>query len=230
MGALRTTFRDPESGRWTRVCCECRQTKDLEHDFYKARRIAMGTPKDWNYQCKKCKTAQLQELTRRQRADPQRGPELRAMYARLRREWRARNPDKERANRDRYWARLRKDPERYTRALENRRIEYRLRAEREGRSVRALSTAKMGREHLPKLPAKPLSELLDVLVTQYDGDTEALGRALNFSSRNLRAWRTGEREEVQFDVADRILTAAGLMWWEVWTEDEYPELHMRLAA
>lgn len=229
MGGPRTTFQDPETGRWTRVCCECRETKDLERDFYKARREMLGKPGDWGYQCKGCKQKQLKALERRQRADPEKGPVLRAYYARLAREWRARNPERDRARRKAYEERLRKDSMRYTRRLENKRIEYRLRAERAGRTVRNLP-ARMGAEPSPNLPAPPLAELLDGMAQQYEGGVAALGEALGFSPRNLYGWREGQRPYVKFHVADRILTNAGVAWWEVWTEERYPDLHARLAA
>lgn len=228
MGAPRTTFRDPDTGRWTRVCCDCKETKDLELDFYKARRDPTGRGSDWNYQCKPCKVVQLRELNKRRRDDPDRGPELRAMYARLAREWRARYPERALANRKRYVERLRKDPQRYTRSLENRRIEYRLRAEREGRTVRNAKAA-MIKENVPELPAKPLAEFLLEMAASRDS-IDQLAEELGFTPRSLFAWKTGERQRVRLDLADQILTNAGLMWWEVWSEEEFPELHEELAA
>jgi hypothetical protein len=38
------------------------------------------------------------------------------------------------------------------------------------------------------------------------------------TERNVRAWTVGERMDVQFDVADRVLTALDWCWWEVFNE------------
>lgn len=95
--------------------------------------------------------------------------------------------------------------------------------------IRHLPSARMARDVLPALPAMPLVNLLDRMA-ESRGSVDELASELHFSPRNLFAWRVGERQYVRFDVADRILTAAGLLWWEVWTEEEYPELHEALAA
>lgn len=230
MGAPRTTFRDPETGRWTRVCCECRQTKDLEVDFYKARREPAGSPRDWAYQCKICKVKQVRGLTKRQREDPKRAAEIRAQYAQLQREWRERNPERYRQARKRYFKNLHRDPARHARYLENRRIEYRLRLEQEGRStMRVLSTATMGHEGMPELPAGPLADLLADLAKTRES-VEQLAEEVGVSSRTFRRWREDEHPNVRFDVADAILIAIDRFWWEIWPEDEYPDLHARLAA
>lgn len=67
------------------------------------------------------------------------------------------------------------------------------------------------------LPAAPLV----VVIEEWRGDRpEPIVEQLGISDRNLRAWRDGERDSVQFDVADRILVGIDLLWWEVWKEDE----------
>lgn len=227
MGGKRTTFQDPETGRWTRVCCDCKQTKDLELDFYKARRVPRGDPTDWNYQCKRCKVRQVGELAERQRQDPKRGPELRAMYTRLMREWRARNPERDHTNAKRYRERLRRDPQRHARYLETLRIGYRLRAERGGRKVRGQSTVIMARDHLPKLPARPLGDLLYEIASQ-NGGIKGLCGELGLNERTVQRWRHGQASTVQFDQVDKVLTALNLTWWDIWDREHYPEVWERL--
>ena len=65
------------------------------------------------------------------------------------------------------------------------------------------------------------------------------GRSAQKPRRDLRsprhhgphahAWSHGERVLVKLTTADCILTSTGLNWFDVWTEDEYPEVHERLG-
>lgn len=227
MGAPRTTFQDPETGRWTRVCCECKQTKDLERDFYRARKLLIGSPTDWGYQCKSCKAAQAARLVATRKADPWIAKKDREKHARWMREWRRRNPGRDRATRQRYVEGVRKDPVRRARLLENARIDYRLRAEGEGRAVVRSLPAQRGPEGLPRLPVAPLVALVERLAA--DTTVSELAGRLGFHERQYRAWKH-EYKYVNFETADRVLTAAGVLWWEVWDEDKYPGLHEERAA
>lgn len=47
---------------------------------------------------------------------------------------------------------------------------------------------------------------------------EVLCERLGISDKTLREWRAGARPSVQFDLADRILTRLGWLWWDVWQE------------
>jgi hypothetical protein len=126
------------------------------------------------------------------------------------------------------------------------RIEYRLQKEREGVALAEVRTGPQWNAvegvseyaaPFERLPAWPLAAavraedarrqrahftgfLADPEVAQGDiagthlqvpGWTEA-------AERNVRAWHVGERLDVQFDVVDRVLTALGWCWWEVYNE------------
>lgn len=83
-----------------------------------------------------------------------------------------------------------------------------------------------------RLPAAPLHEALMRLVTGTLADDPVMqvcARA-GIDDRQLRAWAPGgSHQEVQFDIADRILTRLGLLWFDVW-EPGTPEGAVAAAA
>lgn len=230
MGGPRTTFQDPETGRWTRVCRSCKETKDLENDFYPSKRDEDGNVVVWAYDCGSCSVERKAERSKRMRADPVLGPLLRAQEWGYVKRWRERNKARylraHAAAKRRMWANAR----RRARTLENQRIAYRLKREREGKPVTGLhSTAAMASDHLPKLPAQPLGDLLYDVASQ-NGGIKGLCDELGLNERTAQRWHHGQASTVQFDQADKVLTALSLMWFEVWPEDRYPEVHRRMEA
>jgi hypothetical protein len=249
MGGKRTTFQDPETGQWMRRCSVCTEVKDLEDDFYRNTRNEPWEAKDWCYRCKVCNAEYVNGVEKRRREDPNSGPMVRAKDARRKRLERKRSPELHRGAVNRYRRRLRKNAQGWARHLEAQRIAYHLRIERAGRtSTRKLSTATMSNDALPKLPAAPLAVFVDSLIErarkQHDlvgvvsrgrhglngASAKSVCASLGIDERMLRAWRTGERVSVQFDVADRVLVASGATLNEVWPEDQFPEVHERLRA
>lgn len=245
MGGKRTTFQDPVTGRWTRVCRSCKQTKDLEHGFYCDRRGENDEPVRWSHECKVCTKERTNAYYHEKMSIPHLAERERARQRRNVRSWRARNREREHAAKRRYRAKLLKDRARHARILENRRIRTRARRESEGKPTnRRMKTATKASDSLPKLPAAPLAALVDEHVrrVQAEHDLERGDHNLNGASaksvcsslgideRMLRAWRTGERVSVQFDVADRVLTALGVQWHDVWDPDAYPDVAERLTS
>jgi hypothetical protein len=125
------------------------------------------------------------------------------------------------------------------------RIQHRLDREREGVALEDVGT-KPGLmknsirsdhegEAFPRLIAWPLGEalvredrrrrrehyagcLVDFRGTHTDlagVSAEVPGWSKN-ADRSVRAWAVGEREEVNFDVVDRVLTALDWCWWDVY--------------
>jgi hypothetical protein len=230
MGGKRKTFIDPETGRKVRVCRDCGVEQDYELNFSVGARNEQGEVTNRAYECKPCAAKRKLELQARRKQDPEWSARHRVAKNRLQRNWRKRNPDKARDARRRYKNGVFADSQRHARWLETRRISYALRAERAGKPVvRHISSAIRVRESLPELPAKPLADLLLKMAESRDS-IDQLAEELGFTPRSLFAWKTGERQRVQLDVADQILTNAGLMWWEVWPEEEFPELHEEMAA
>jgi hypothetical protein len=235
-GQPRTTWCDPDSGRWIRRCCNCRKPKDLERQFYLAKPalLDVGTGiSAYSYECSTCKCETVARIKTEALQDPARVESYRATN---------------RAKTRRYRAKLYADPERHRRYLEGLRVAYRAKAEGEGRMPRRVRTAQRNPDELPKLPSAPLAAFVDELVRIERGKHDLVGvvgrgrhglngasvkavcASLGIDERMLRAWRTGERTSVQFDVADRVLVASNASWEDIWSAGEYPEVHERLAA
>ena len=197
-----------QDGVMVRRCSMCGGVKPLEAAFYISRPRVEG-PKRWRYMCMDC----------------EKGPEQRAKHAVWKREWARRNPELEAAANKRYLDKLKADPERYAVHLENCRIAYRLRQERD--KGRSLDDIRQQRAHHPlpaddfgRLPALPLALALESYARRGAIPEENACELAGIDPRNLFAWRTGERELVLFDVADRVLTRLGLSWWDVWDEND----------
>lgn len=47
---------------------------------------------------------------------------------------------------------------------------------------------------------------------------ESVCKRAGISDRTYRDWRDGSRPTVKFDTADRVLTRLGVLWWEVWDD------------
>lgn len=226
LAARRRTWDDPITGVTMRRCCTCEEEKVLDENFYvEARDRETGEIVGRSYNCKPCQIARASALLKKRREDPITGPAVRAQYAAYQRASRKRNPVAYKAAQERWRRNRDADPEKRAAYLENARIRYRLKREREGHKPRFnVSTATMGADLMPRLPAQPLGELIFELAQNGDGLTGTCA-GLRVDPRNVFAWRTGERESVQFDVADRVLTASARTWWEVWPLDEYPDVH-----
>lgn len=86
---------------------------------------------------------------------------------------------------------------------------------------------------LPMLPVAPLFDrarkLVDALEEAKLTREEACSTA-GVAPRLFRQWETGIYATVRFDVADRVLIALGLNWFDVWDPAEYPEVAARLEA
>lgn len=207
------------SGR-VRRCSHCGQVKDFEGEFYHYD----GTGKIYRAAtCRSCKVVMAREWV-------QRHPEERRIYWRERsRVERKLRPERCRKRNKRFRERRKADPERYKRYLENRRMDERLRKEREGRKVvRMMKTATKKPDLQPKLPSKPLADFIESLAGERSLDEVC--EMVTVTARSFRGWRSGEYKEVQFDVADRVMINAGALMQDIWPEDEYPELYLREAA
>ncbi len=194
-------------------------------DFSVAKRID-EKPVQWSYECKICATRRKREWREKIFAENgKRAEELRAKKRIIQKRWRERNLEKSRAATRRYKEAVKADPERHVRFLEVRRIEYVLRREREGhRVIKKLSSAKMLSDDRERLPVRPLLSVIDEIIEQRKmfytiGEVCA---DLGIDDRELRRWRTGECEQVDFNTAERALMAMGRDWEDVWPRQDYP--------
>lgn len=225
-----TTFKSPWTSRWVRVCSHCHLPRDLGRTFYICRRKLKGNLTDYDSVCKKCRIKSIQKIAAARVATPEGRAEQQAEWARHRKAWRKRHPERSRAQIRRYRERLRKDPVRHAASLEIARINYRLKAEREGRgAIRAIASVR-GADDLPRVPVQPLLAVLSDIADDGEDSWTDLSESIGVSDRSMRRWKTGEVTDVSFDTADRILTALGLLWFDVWNEADFPEVHARLAA
>ncbi len=163
--------------------------------------------------------------------DPVEAPKVRAQRAAWAKSWRERNPERDRETRKRQDRKRRKDPAVRTREAELARLDYHLRREREGKlTTRRFGDVLMANDEIPRVPVKPFLRTLRWAIDNREGGMMELSRDTQVPERTFRAWLSGERKEMQFDVADRVLTKLEIGWWEIWPEGEYPEIHDRLAA
>lgn len=174
------------------------------------------------------------EHKRRMAEDPDYATAVRDHEAKKRRQWRRENPEDAREARRAYDARVAADPKRLQARRENSRIRRRLRAEAAGRSMESLNRVRSVRERdeahsrMGRLPARELGEAIER--RRGGEDLETFAQGLGTTARTIYAWlpREGqdgetlppERELVQFDVADAILTALGLHPWDVWSDGD----------
>lgn len=150
---------------------------------------------------------------------------------------RKRNAERRRKQAKEYRERLKADPVRYTRFLETRRIQARLKAEREGRPpvTRIVKARSVREEHY--LPALPLAAFVDAKIEQRCRIDRNLGLGedlapfeeichdLGIATKSLRDWRNGIVREVQVGTAERVLLNANASLDEVWLRSEFPELY-----
>lgn len=111
--------------------------------------------------------------------------------------------------------------------------------DREGAALRRDRQGERDDEALrmPRLPAAPLAAVLDERIRR-DLQTahrnghpgrgkmtrESVCKGYGTTARDLNDWLQGRRALVQFDVADRVLLALGLLWFDVWEPAEFPEV------
>jgi hypothetical protein len=174
------------------------------------------------------------------------------------RRWRAAHPQRARAVHAQWLERVKQDPARLRALRESQRIGHRERMARQGREVRTVRAVtdertdggrKVDAQEFPKLPAAALLAWIEERVRIEDRgrrvgldvperssrgrDTGAKGYVctwLGVDERRVTAWRNGEAERVDFDLADRILTRGGVCWWDVWDASNTDEHGLRLVA
>lgn len=203
--------------------------------------------------CKRCSVRRVTALSAAKAQDPALRAEVLAKRAEYRRRYREQNRDAYLAAQRRYRERLRQDPERHARHLENTRIAYRLRQERKGKPARQTSQPPkiklVAREEQVLLPAAPLAAAVERAIASAQGvhlaevhtatgggrsqggrSREDLCAKWGISSRTLRDWREEPGRQVQLATADRVLTATGLLWHDVYDPAEHPEVAAVLEA
>ena len=94
-----------------------------------------------------------------------------------------------------------------------------------------------GRAGAPSvLPSRPLVEAVQAVAhretyanpwARPNGGDSGLGIVVlraGIPARTWREWESGHRPMAQLDTADRVLTRLGLLWFDVWPPEDYPEV------
>lgn len=208
------------AARKTRRCPNCDRRKPLTAEFWSPGPVRKDNLPSWDSYCKSCRAALMRDRHRR-------NPELRekriARQARHREEVRAR-----RAIDPIFDEQVRQKIREYDR---------RSRARRAEREIAANKPHYAGG---PEIPAFPLAAFIDREATReqrqlnghapdMDETLESVCRNLGVDSRRVREWRKQPNAAVRLDVADRVITNAGRLWFDIYDEERFPVEH-RLAA
>jgi hypothetical protein len=229
---LRRRLQTAHMAKWQprkrKACLMCGAEKPNTGDyFYLYRTLASGRP----YYDPLCKPCRRTEYRVRYRADPALREQAQASAER---------------QRERIKQRMAEDPE----YAEQMRVQWREANQRwrNGTTRKPDEGINGTDERAPRLPAKPLGQLLERIVMRVQArrvngieDTARVQKCRDdicaeygTTGRTLYAWSHGEREMVDYGTADRVLTATGLNWWDVWDPTElqrdYPEIYERLEA
>jgi len=229
--AWRATWTDPKSARKVRRCCRCREVKDLEREFYLRRK---GPSTVYSPHCKDCHNAVTGEAYARRRSDPEQVKRERAAGRATSKRYRETHREKARAASRAWKRRMYADPKRRAQLLEDHRITYRLKREREGLPVRPNGSrikAVRQRERR-RLPVEPLASLVTSVIEQREADANGersavvgtLCESLGISVRTLYRWKH-EGTAVPVGVAERALLALEVEFESVWTPEGFPELY-----
>jgi hypothetical protein len=227
---VEATYR--RNGVLYRRCSRCgREARLTAANYYVTRPRVEGVQR-FDYRCKPCAREVGREKYRRQKESGERLARKREVGREAQRRYEQRHPDRVRAARKRYVARLKRQPTRWAERLDNRRIQAALRREAEtGTARRQAPRADTPRTVLTErggmLPSGPLVALVESRARGVVALTEAC-EALAIDERQYRSWKAGQR--VQLDVAERVIHAANLLWFDVYDEARWPEAHAEAAA
>lgn len=163
--------------------------------------------------CRDCKAEQTRQNKYRRRAEDLES--WRKARAKQYKRAREQDPEKYRAYSRKSYEKRKQDPVVYREYLDRHRMNYRLRQERNGRSIEDLRQYRPGRQPDPYLDGAPLRGWIDRKVEQYGG-TAALAKRLECDEAALR-FRGQER--VRLSKVDRMLTLEG----STLLHDLYPE-------
>lgn len=208
-----------------RTCSKCGTEKPLTTDNFTPERrdIATGEIKRYARWCKPCKAADARarhaartpekvaadrEYNRATYELRRKNPEAMERDRIAKKRWQAANRDKLREASRRYWEKLKADPERYQKHLDEQRIAYRLEVgEREVRNVTSAKGAwKPAVGRATSWPVDPLSMWLKIVLDRDQRDRSEIAKEMGISDRVL--WRI-ERQEYPSVTEAR---AEGLLW------------------
>lgn len=195
-------------------CQKCRRERDAARRRY-AHHTMTPEQRDLKREVDRAQKA-LARLSR---------PDARERENAASRRWRQRHPDRMLEASRRWMAKIKQDPARLAAHRETRRMENRLRRERNGRQAQIPSEASYRNGHgaqrlaVARLPAAPLiavlQEWLGPLEDRSNGERstageEVLAELIGIADRNIRRILSGEQLTVRYQTADRICAALDL--------------------
>jgi DNA-binding XRE family transcriptional regulator len=214
----RTRAREAHWREHGRECIRCGQTRECPEQI--------GIHPNAKV-CEQCKAARTRERRRawaaKQRATD---PGFRLKQTDATRRWRARHRDRHLEYSRLYYEWLKAEPERWARHLEDARINYRLRQERQGRTVQPLSEetyiARYGSGYgrSTRLPAEPLKPLVRDGVQMWGEET--LAGLARVSVKRVREVANGKMT-VSLVTADRLCNAFGLPLSAIYQDENYED-------
>lgn len=231
LAARRTTWRDPQTGQMVRHCKRCDRTLPLTSAHFAWADRAHTTLQWW---CRTCAGNERAEAHRRKMAsDPEYAERWRARERANKAQQRAKFPERVREAQARYVRRVKADPHRAAEARAADRRQYAARAARRGREITPrgprLPAPGRGRQS-GLLPVGPLLRAVEHALAATDRTQRELCIDLGIDPRKFRGWQTGEFPNVSVEVADRVITRLGRLWFDVFDEDEFPEAHAKAEA
>lgn len=120
----------------------------------------------------------------------------------------------------RYYETLRADPKRWAAFLEQKRLESRLRLERQGRPARPISPERYPGPFLRwRIEPAPLVKAMRRWLMATGESGPVLARRADVSFRLIEAHLCGERNTISVDAADRIATSIGLHLDVIYQDD-----------
>jgi hypothetical protein len=222
MGGVRLDERTfmTTSGGHVRVCTMCDEAKPLD-EFA----LVNGARRGSCVACVNSRKKRYGEEGRLSPGDPERRAENWRRWSEAHRE------DRQRQHRE-YLARVKADPVKHAHFLEGRRIEHRLRREREGKPVRPGRTKHVA--NVPEaryLPSAPLVTLIERTRAERERVAELLDERVNgvlaevcedfgVSTRTFRRWRDGSQPKVRIGLAEAVLLAADVDFSAVYSYDD----------
>jgi hypothetical protein len=242
----RVTWIDPETMQRVRRCSEpdCEAVKPLASDFYVMQHAGKLDSDGhrilttrYARKCKACHDKMAAVAYRKRKADPRKRARMLKQRSAASKRWREKNLEHAKALGKAWKAKVKADPERHARYLEDTRINYRLRQARAGKPVKdGRWRAKRQATGPRRLPTEPLVRLIETTLDRREAMIDVVGDAganleavcadLDVSSRTFRRWRKGEITEVNVGVAERVILAADVEWHDVYSYDDHADVFL----
>ncbi len=230
----RTTWIN-EDGVRVRICLDCEEVKPLASGFYVMQKAGtrdsrghrVCTPR-YSRKCRICHNADGDK--KRKAAEGARARRIKRQRAEATKRWRERHPDRYKRSKRKAMEKMKADPVRHAKFLEDRRIAYRL---KHGEDVRSARPRVSQQESPSFLPVGPIEQLVTARVEVrrtvdrllgFDSLPGVIGEVCNelgVEERSYFAWRKGERDSLRIGQAERIIARAGVDWTDVYSFDDY---------